>query len=77
MPVLMIPDMKMSSEGRRRDLSRKEDLWKEATIKGNVVVYGYSKNHMKTIKNGQNRTRERKSVREPEAKVKKSTLVNS
>ncbi|GJS87252.1 hypothetical protein Tco_0769888 [Tanacetum coccineum] len=39
--------------------------------------YGYSKNHMKTIKNGQTRTRERKSVQEPEAKVKKSTLVNS
>ncbi|GJU12577.1 reverse transcriptase domain-containing protein [Tanacetum coccineum] len=35
--------------------------------------YGYSKNHMKTIKKGQTRTRERKSVQELEAKVKKST----
>ncbi|GJZ41383.1 putative ribonuclease H-like domain-containing protein [Tanacetum coccineum] len=40
--------------------------------------YGYSKNHMKTVKNGQTRTRERKSVQEPEAKVKKSKpSVNS
>ncbi|GJY54271.1 reverse transcriptase domain-containing protein [Tanacetum coccineum] len=38
------------------------------------VKYGYSKNHMKTVKNGQTRTRERKSVQEPEAKVKKSTF---
>ncbi|GJW63361.1 hypothetical protein Tco_0115245 [Tanacetum coccineum] len=30
-----------------------------------------------TVKNGQTWTRERKSVQEPEAKVKKSTLVNS
>ncbi|GJY72366.1 hypothetical protein Tco_0476069 [Tanacetum coccineum] len=33
--------------------------------------YGYIKNHKKTIKNGQTRTRERKSVQEPEAKVRK------
>ncbi|GJQ89551.1 hypothetical protein Tco_0000690 [Tanacetum coccineum] len=33
--------------------------------------YGYIKNHKKTVKNGQTRTRERKSVQEPEAKVKK------
>ncbi|GKB79797.1 putative reverse transcriptase domain-containing protein [Tanacetum coccineum] len=47
--------------------------------------YGYIKNHKKTVKNGQTRTRERKSVQEPEAKAKKSqplvkfgqTLVNS
>ncbi|GJT85680.1 retrovirus-related pol polyprotein from transposon TNT 1-94 [Tanacetum coccineum] len=37
------------------------------------VRYGYSKNYMKRIKNGQTRTRERKSVQEPKAKVKKST----
>ncbi|GKC59437.1 hypothetical protein Tco_1087035, partial [Tanacetum coccineum] len=40
---------------------------------GKLDMYGYSKNHMKTIKNGQTRTRERKSVQELEAKVKKST----
>ncbi|GKA48813.1 hypothetical protein Tco_0741771, partial [Tanacetum coccineum] len=33
--------------------------------------YGYIKNHKKTVKNGQTRTRERKSVQEPEAKVRK------
>ncbi|GKC50617.1 hypothetical protein Tco_1073362, partial [Tanacetum coccineum] len=35
--------------------------------------YGYIKNHKKTVKNGQTRTRERKSVQEPEAKVKTSS----
>ncbi|GKD40419.1 hypothetical protein Tco_1260626, partial [Tanacetum coccineum] len=41
--------------------------------------YGYIKNHKKTVKNGQTRIQERKSVQEPEAKVRKvnpqSTLV--
>ncbi|GKC22126.1 hypothetical protein Tco_1024276, partial [Tanacetum coccineum] len=32
--------------------------------------YGYIKNHKKTVKNGQARTRERKSVQKPEAMVK-------
>ncbi|GKB82377.1 hypothetical protein Tco_0949272 [Tanacetum coccineum] len=32
--------------------------------------YGYIKNHKKTVKNGQARTRERKSVQKPEAKPK-------
>ncbi|GJR49839.1 reverse transcriptase domain-containing protein [Tanacetum coccineum] len=36
------------------------------------VLYGYIKNHKKTIKNGQARTRERKSAQKPEAKPKKS-----
>ncbi|GKC81506.1 hypothetical protein Tco_1137223 [Tanacetum coccineum] len=31
-------------------------------------LYGYIKNHKKTVKNGQARTRERKSVQKPEAK---------
>ncbi|GJW13029.1 hypothetical protein Tco_0017162 [Tanacetum coccineum] len=31
--------------------------------------YGYMKNHKKTVKNGQARTRERKSVQKPEAKA--------
>ncbi|GKD46077.1 ribonuclease H-like domain-containing protein [Tanacetum coccineum] len=35
-------------------------------------MYGYIKNHKKTIKNGQARTRERKSAQKPEAKPKKS-----
>ncbi|GJR95098.1 hypothetical protein Tco_0267272 [Tanacetum coccineum] len=35
-----------------------------------VPRYGYIKNHKKTVKNGQTRTQERKSVRKPEAKVK-------
>ncbi|GJX43121.1 hypothetical protein Tco_0259797, partial [Tanacetum coccineum] len=33
-----------------------------------LIQYGYVKNHKKTIKNGQTRTQERKSVQEPEAK---------
>ncbi|GKB66695.1 putative ribonuclease H-like domain-containing protein [Tanacetum coccineum] len=33
--------------------------------------YGYIKNHKKTVKNGQARTRERKSVQKPEAKPEK------
>ncbi|GJS25096.1 hypothetical protein Tco_0453728 [Tanacetum coccineum] len=33
------------------------------------VMYGYIKNHKKTIKNGQARTRERKSEQKPEVKV--------
>ncbi|GKC58970.1 hypothetical protein Tco_1086568, partial [Tanacetum coccineum] len=32
--------------------------------------YGYIKNHKKTVKNGQARTREQKSVQKPEAMVK-------
>ncbi|GKA85288.1 hypothetical protein Tco_0806942, partial [Tanacetum coccineum] len=40
--------------------------------------YGYIKNHMKTVKNKQARTRERKSEQKPEAKpgkVKPSVKV--
>ncbi|GKE54568.1 hypothetical protein Tco_1489724, partial [Tanacetum coccineum] len=33
--------------------------------------YGYIKNHKKTVKNGQARTLERKSVQKPEAKPEK------
>ncbi|GJW03802.1 xylulose kinase-1 [Tanacetum coccineum] len=44
-----------------------------------IITYGYIKYHKKTVKNGQTRTQERKSVQEPEAKVRKvnpqSTLV--
>ncbi|GJT11051.1 hypothetical protein Tco_0858093 [Tanacetum coccineum] len=36
-----------------------------------VLTYGYIKNHKKTVKNRKTRTRERKSLQEPEAKVKK------
>ncbi|GJV10066.1 hypothetical protein Tco_1351607 [Tanacetum coccineum] len=34
-------------------------------------LYGYIKNHKKTVKNGQARTRERKSVQKSEAKPRK------
>ncbi|GJS17876.1 reverse transcriptase domain-containing protein [Tanacetum coccineum] len=34
-------------------------------------MYGYIKNHKKTVKNGQARTRERKSAQKPEAKPRK------
>ncbi|GJW79819.1 ribonuclease H-like domain-containing protein [Tanacetum coccineum] len=33
--------------------------------------YGYMKNHMKTVKNGQTRTQERKSEQKPEARARK------
>ncbi|GJV14442.1 hypothetical protein Tco_1359765, partial [Tanacetum coccineum] len=36
--------------------------------------YGYIRNHKKTIKNGQARTRERKSEQKPEAKPRKVNL---
>ncbi|GJV97777.1 retrovirus-related pol polyprotein from transposon TNT 1-94 [Tanacetum coccineum] len=39
-----------------------------------VNSYGYIKNHMKTVKNKQARTRERKSEQKPEAKPGKSSL---
>ncbi|GJZ77895.1 hypothetical protein Tco_0642567 [Tanacetum coccineum] len=38
------------------------------------VKYGYIKNHKKTIKNKQARTRERKSEQKPEVKPGKSSL---
>ncbi|GKF07653.1 hypothetical protein Tco_0041877 [Tanacetum coccineum] len=38
--------------------------------------YGYMKNHMKTVKNGQTRTQERKSEQKPEAKARKSQIFS-
>ncbi|GKA98414.1 hypothetical protein Tco_0826351 [Tanacetum coccineum] len=38
--------------------------------------YGYMKNHMKTVKNGQTRTQERKSEQKPEAKARKSQIYS-
>ncbi|GJV65710.1 hypothetical protein Tco_1476538 [Tanacetum coccineum] len=54
---------------------------KEADPSDHVTWYGYIKNYKKTVKNRQTRTRERKSVRKPEAKDKavvnlQSTMVN-
>ncbi|GJW04469.1 retrovirus-related pol polyprotein from transposon TNT 1-94 [Tanacetum coccineum] len=40
------------------------------------LLYGYIKNHKKTVKNGQARTRERKSVQKPEAKARKSQIYS-
>ncbi|GJT05322.1 hypothetical protein Tco_0839784 [Tanacetum coccineum] len=37
-----------------------------------ITRYGYIINHKKTVKNGQARTRERKSAQKPEAKPRKS-----
>ncbi|GKA40165.1 hypothetical protein Tco_0732758 [Tanacetum coccineum] len=37
--------------------------------------YGYMKNHMKTVKNGQTRTQERKSEQKPEAKARKTRIT--
>ncbi|GJZ58637.1 hypothetical protein Tco_0614453 [Tanacetum coccineum] len=37
--------------------------------------YGYIKNHMKTVKNKQAQTRERKSEQKPEVKPGKSSLI--
>ncbi|GJV01101.1 putative reverse transcriptase domain-containing protein [Tanacetum coccineum] len=45
--------------------------------KGGVRLwYGYIKNHKKTVKNGQARTRERKSEQKPEAKARKSQIYS-
>ncbi|GJR94632.1 reverse transcriptase domain-containing protein [Tanacetum coccineum] len=41
-----------------------------------VVKYGYIRNHKKTIKNKQARTRERKSEQKPEAKARKSQIYS-
>ncbi|GKA03316.1 hypothetical protein Tco_0676097, partial [Tanacetum coccineum] len=38
--------------------------------------YGYIKNHMKTVKSKQARTRERKSEQKPEAKARKSQTLS-
>ncbi|GJV34407.1 hypothetical protein Tco_1394807 [Tanacetum coccineum] len=38
--------------------------------------YGYIRNHKKTVKNGQARTRERKSEQKPEAKARKSQIYS-
>ncbi|GKA41530.1 hypothetical protein Tco_0734190 [Tanacetum coccineum] len=43
-----------------------------STISQLILRYGYIKNHKKTVKNGQARTRERKSAQKPEAKPRKS-----
>ncbi|GJX05242.1 hypothetical protein Tco_0191158 [Tanacetum coccineum] len=40
----------------------------EALHTSSALLYGYIRNHKKTVKNGQARTRERKSVQKPEAK---------
>ncbi|GJX32601.1 hypothetical protein Tco_0242456 [Tanacetum coccineum] len=49
------------------------DEWKSFQSQPQTALrYGYIKNHMKTVKNGQARTRERKSAQKPEAKPKKS-----
>ncbi|GJZ69045.1 hypothetical protein Tco_0632595 [Tanacetum coccineum] len=42
----------------------------------NSMRYGYMKNHMKTVKNGQTRTQERKSEQKPEAKARKSQIYS-
>ncbi|GJT10026.1 hypothetical protein Tco_0857068 [Tanacetum coccineum] len=42
-----------------------------------MLMYGYIKNHKKTVKNGQARTRERKSVQKPEAKPRKVNLQSN
>ncbi|GKF92636.1 hypothetical protein Tco_0279355 [Tanacetum coccineum] len=39
-----------------------------------LISYGYIKNHIKTVKNGQARTQERKSEQKPEAKARKSQI---
>ncbi|GJT16926.1 reverse transcriptase domain-containing protein [Tanacetum coccineum] len=49
--------------------------WIDPTIsKASRVWYGYMKSHMKTVKNGQTRTRERKSDQKPEAKSQKKSI---
>ncbi|GJU94261.1 hypothetical protein Tco_1319017 [Tanacetum coccineum] len=55
-------------------------IGKKKLSKANLEVpafrYGYMKNHKKTIKNGQARTREQKSEQKPEAKARKSQIFS-
>ncbi|GKA26614.1 hypothetical protein Tco_0712723, partial [Tanacetum coccineum] len=44
------------------------DVTSKERMEDVYLGYGYIKNHKKTVKNGQARTRERKSVQKPEAK---------
>ncbi|GJZ84381.1 hypothetical protein Tco_0649720, partial [Tanacetum coccineum] len=41
-----------------------------------IFRYGYIRNHKKTVKNGQARTRERKSEQKPEAKARRSQIYS-
>ncbi|GJT04535.1 reverse transcriptase domain-containing protein [Tanacetum coccineum] len=55
----------LKTAGEDEETSRLQD--QESNLQ---CWYGYIKNHKKTVKNGQARTRERKSVQKPEAMVK-------
>ncbi|GJZ25501.1 hypothetical protein Tco_0569754 [Tanacetum coccineum] len=58
----------------RKTSSALEALWKTLFVLYLYMIgtlYGYIKNHKKTVKNGQARTRERKSAQKPEAKPRK------
>ncbi|GJY55665.1 hypothetical protein Tco_0454780, partial [Tanacetum coccineum] len=61
----------------QRQLFRSLEDWEVSSLKF-MQRYGYIRNHKKTVKNGQARTRERKSEQKPEAKpgkVKPSVKV--
>ncbi|GJV10868.1 hypothetical protein Tco_1352409 [Tanacetum coccineum] len=60
-----------------KDFYKRNISWDEGSDWDMTPGTDKTKITRKPSKNGQTRTRERKSVQEPEAKVKKSTLVNS
>ncbi|GJT22972.1 hypothetical protein Tco_0892909 [Tanacetum coccineum] len=69
-PPLVIPDL--------QTFPRFHQLFLKTLVFSVVFApYGYIKNHMKTVKNKQARTRERKSEQKPEAKPGKSSLSQS
>ncbi|GJV51014.1 reverse transcriptase domain-containing protein [Tanacetum coccineum] len=74
-------DLKTAGEdkeaSRLKDQESNLQCWIDPTIsEASRVRYGYDeKNHKKTVKNGQTRTQERKSVQELEAKAEKSQYL--
>ncbi|GJT43804.1 ALP1-like protein [Tanacetum coccineum] len=62
------------------NFKRAQDIkWASGVLQGRWGIiaqptYGYVKNHKKTVKTGKHRHGKRKSMQEPEAKVKKSYL---
>ncbi|GKC07312.1 hypothetical protein Tco_0998922, partial [Tanacetum coccineum] len=63
-----------SAQKRIADLESENFNLRNKIQKDDHDKYGYIKNHKKTVKNGQTRTQERKSVQELEAKSNWSNL---
>ncbi|GJR55686.1 hypothetical protein Tco_1406207 [Tanacetum coccineum] len=80
-PVYDMNDALNSKRGpeftwERKDQFKKKypHLFTKNAPSSSAASYGYMKNHMKTVKNGQTRTQERKSEQKPEAKARKRVI---